>query len=205
MIRIDEYRTLKIQLVNVEQVDDIDRHQTTSSISKEDQSDPNVQEWMDEACVHAMVVLQSQVRAYHGRLKNANARMQLFTEASAIPEDLTSLHNIYSKASPCVISKVASSTAHFLFKQEIASLVDDLSSSLAKGYESYSFVPRALPASKCQPLCDTIQGIYMKTKWKKSPCLALSAFDLYIGKYFHRGKLCNFKQRSRPRSSEHGL
>ncbi|RHY22792.1 hypothetical protein DYB25_005794, partial [Aphanomyces astaci] len=156
-VRIDESHILTVSLVESEEEE---RAEDTS------RDGPAVKRLLQDACMYGMGLLQHQLRAFHGVCKSHSHR-----PAAA-------------KQTPRILQALVTVLSHNLLVAQLTDFLDRLSATLAGG-PATNHVVRLLDDCACQPVCDTVRGIFVLARWKICPRQAsLSSFDLHIGKNF---------------------
>ncbi|ETV75156.1 hypothetical protein H257_10375 [Aphanomyces astaci] len=156
-VRIDESHILTVSLVESEE------EERAEDTSRAGQAAARL---LQDACMYGMGLLQHQLRAFHGVCKSHSHR-----PAAA-------------KQTPRILQALVTVLSHNLLVAQLTDFLDRLSATLAGG-PATNHVVRLLDDCACQPVCDTVRGVFLLARWKICPRQAsLSSFDLHIGKNF---------------------
>ncbi|ETV99932.1 hypothetical protein, variant 1 [Aphanomyces invadans] len=161
-VRIDEHHILTVSLVD--------------SDDNDGAADAIQDATLQESCKYALALMQHELRNFHSVCKNYHRNSALDTSKPSNQPPPT----------PRVLQALVTVLSHNLLTASLMAFLDTLSAKLAcpTGSSAHNVV-RLLEDCTCQPLCDTVRGIFVLARWKICQRVAsLSSVDLHIGKNF---------------------
>ncbi|RHY33962.1 hypothetical protein DYB32_001246 [Aphanomyces invadans] len=161
-VRIDEHHILTVSLVD--------------SDDNDGAADAIQDATLQESCKYALALMQHELRTFHSVCKNYHRNSALDTSKPSNQPPPT----------PRVLQALVTVLSHNLLTASLMAFLDTLSAKLAcpTGSSAHNVV-RLLEDCTCQPLCDTVRGIFVLARWKICQRVAsLSSVDLHIGKNF---------------------